>query len=54
MYIFTELLFITPLFNLMELRDSSPVNAEEQRDVTLNESAPADAVKVETVTDIQA
>ena len=54
MYIFTELLFITPLFNLMELRDSSPVNAEEQRDVTLNESAPADAVKVETVNEIQA
>lgn len=54
MSIFTELFIITPLFNLMELRDSSPVNAEEQRDVTLNESAPADAVKVETVNEIQA
>ncbi|MBD5201953.1 MAG: DUF349 domain-containing protein [Bacteroidales bacterium] len=33
----------------MELRESSQFNADEQRDVTLNESAPTDAVKVETV-----
>ncbi len=38
----------------MELRDSSLENAEVRRDVTLNEPAPEDAAKVETVNTVRA
>lgn len=51
-YIYKLKFYTIHNFNLMELRDSSREIAEVQGDVTLNESAPVDAVKVETVNEV--